>query len=120
MSLRAPRSLIGGALLLAVTLVASCGDDGDRGTDTDGPGAGMGRCADYDPQRNLYFGDLHVHTAFSFDAHAFGIRTLPDDAYRFARGESVLLPPLDADGVGTQRLALDRPLDFAAVTDHYV
>jgi hypothetical protein len=77
-----------------------------------------GRCADFDPLRNVYFGDLHVHTAFSFDSYVFDIRNTPADAYRFARGEPLALPPLDAAGEGTQTLRLARPLDFAAVTDH--
>ena len=37
---------------------------------------------------------------------------------RFARGEPVALPPLDANGNGTRTVRLERPLDFAAVTDH--
>jgi hypothetical protein len=75
-------------------------------------------CADRNPNRNLYFGDLHVHTRRSFDAWAYDVRTTPEEAYGFARGEAVLLPPLDADGVGTRVAKLERPLDFAAVTDH--
>ena len=42
----------------------------------------------------------------------------PDDAYRFARGAAIGLGPFDADGRGTRTTQLDRPLDFAAVTDH--
>ena len=63
-------------------------------------------CADHNPRRNLYWGDLHVHTAYSFDAWISDVRTDPAGAYRFARGEEV----------AGQRLP--RPLDFAAVTDH--
>lgn len=63
-------------------------------------------CADHEPRRNLYWGDLHVHTAYSFDAWISDVRTDPAGAYRFARGEQV---------AGQQ---LPRPLDFAAVTDH--
>lgn len=75
-------------------------------------------CADHNPLRNVYFGDLHVHTSNSFDAAINDVRNGPEDAYRFAKGEALTLPPLSADGVGTQTVQLDRPLDFAAVTDH--
>ncbi|HVM97482.1 MAG TPA: DUF3604 domain-containing protein [Candidatus Acidoferrales bacterium] len=75
-------------------------------------------CANNNPLRNVYFGDLHVHTTNSFDAHMFDVRTTPSQAYKFARGEAVALPPLDSDGNGTTTVHLERPLDFAAVTDH--
>ncbi len=75
-------------------------------------------CADTNALRNPYFGDLHVHTAYSFDAINNGVRSLPEDAYRFARGEAIDLPPYDDDGNATRTAQLDRPLDFAAVTDH--
>ena len=75
-------------------------------------------CADHDPLRKAYFGDLHVHTAFSFDAWTYDVRTSPADAYRFARGAPIKLAPLDAKGNGTTEVRIDRPLDFAAVTDH--
>ena len=75
-------------------------------------------CADHDPLRKLYFGDLHVHTSLSFDAWVFDVRTTPADAYRFAKGEPVGLPPLDAEGRPTRTVRLARPLDFVALTDH--
>jgi len=75
-------------------------------------------CADRNPTRNLYWGDLHVHTAWSFDAYISEVRVDPDQAYRFATGAPVDLPPLGPDGEGTRTVALGRPLDFAAVTDH--
>ncbi len=62
-------------------------------------------------QKHLYWGDLHVHTAYSLDAYAFGTLKTPAQAYAFARGEAMTLQ----DGSTAQ---LDRPLDFAAVTDH--
>ena len=61
--------------------------------------------------RSAFFGDLHVHTAYSFDAFAFGTVATPDDAYRFAQGEAVEHPA----GFEVQ---LRAPLDFYAVTDH--
>ena len=62
------------------------------------------------PLKNAYFGETHVHTAYSLDAYIGGARLTPDGAYRFAKGEEV--------DVGGQKLRLRRPLDWAAVTDH--
>jgi hypothetical protein len=45
-------------------------------------------------------------------------QTTPDDAYRFARGERLSLPPYDATGRSVRSLQIQRPLDFAVVSDH--
>ncbi len=63
------------------------------------------------PDRNAYFGDLHVHTGYSFDAYVFGNTTLPADAYRYAKGQALEHP-------SGFRMQLQQPLDFYAVTDH--
>ncbi len=60
---------------------------------------------------HVFWGDTHLHTAYSFDAGAFGARLLPDDAYKFARGQEVTA------SMG-QRARLSRPLDFLVVADH--
>lgn len=75
-------------------------------------------CNDYQAQRQVLFGDLHVHTKYSLDASTQGTRTSPADAYRFAKGEKIDVQPWRADGSAMRSLQLDRPLDFAAVTDH--
>ena len=61
--------------------------------------------------RNPYYGDLHVHTKYSFDAYVFGITASPDDAYRYAKGDGILHP------LGYE-MKLREPLDFYSVTDH--
>ncbi len=75
-------------------------------------------CRSYDPLRQPFFGDTHVHTAFSFDASTQDTRNTPRDAYRFARGEPMGIQPYDEDGNPLRTIRLARPIDFAAVTDH--
>ncbi|MHC4617020.1 MAG: DUF3604 domain-containing protein [Planctomycetota bacterium] len=59
----------------------------------------------------VYWGDTHLHTSYSVDAAAFGVKLGPEEAYRFARGEELV----SATG---QRVKLSRPLDFLVVADH--
>ena len=66
----------------------------------------------FNPTKNAYFGDLHVHTKNSFDAFIVGTRTSADDAYRFAQGEAI-------DNGAGELIQLSGPaLDFYGVTDH--
>jgi len=77
------------------------------------PALAATECDDYrEGQLNLYWGDLHVHTALSLDAYAFGTTADPGDAYAFARGQELTLPDKST------RIKLQRPLDFASVTEH--
>lgn len=80
--------------------------------DTESSAAGETRTAGYNEDRNAYFGDLHIHTRSSFDAYIFNVRRTADDAYRFARGETVTHPS------GFDMTIAGGPLDFYTVTDH--
>jgi len=62
------------------------------------------------PEKPLW-GDSHLHTTLSMDAGLFGNRLPPRDAYRFARGETVV------SSTG-QAVRLSRPLDWLVIADH--
>src|SRR5215471_7404586 len=55
------------------------------------PGLKKTPCRSRSATRNVYFGDLHVHTSYSFDAFGWGTRTDPVGAYAFAKGDSAIL-----------------------------
>jgi Protein of unknown function (DUF3604) len=38
-------------------------------------------------ERSPYFGELHVHTAWSLDAFVIASLAGPDEAFRYAKGE---------------------------------
>jgi len=63
------------------------------------------------PSKNAYYGDLHVHTEYSFDAYSFGTTATPYDAYRYAKGAPLIHPR-------GYKIQLKQALDFYAVTDH--
>lgn len=98
---------------LAVILLAACAPDSD-GTGPIEPGKAIAQQpAKIDPKsRRAFFGELHVHTQNSFDSYIFNNRVMPDDAYRFAKGEAIDHPS------GFKMQLPGPPLDFAAVTDH--
>ena len=76
------------------------------------------RCRNTTPLRQAFFGDLHVHTSLSSDAWNYDVRARPRDAYVYAFGGEIHLPAHRASGEETRVERIDRPLDFAAVTDH--
>ncbi len=63
--------------------------------------------------RQLLWGDTHLHTSYSTDAFMAGNRDAdPDTAYRLAKGEPVIHP------FNRTRVQLNRPLDFLVISDH--
>jgi hypothetical protein len=112
MTARIANLIISGA---AALLATACGVPEADSPSSRGAGAGTttaesrGAVAS-NPLREAYFGDTHVHTAYSLDAYIGGTRLQPSDAYRYARGEAI-----EVNGEVVQRR---RPLDFVAVTDH--
>ena len=82
------------------------------------PCRGLAETGSYSPYagedipREVYWGDLHVHSSWSVDAGNTGnVRVTPDLAYRFARGEEI-------SAHNGMRVRLRRPLDFFLLSDH--
>jgi len=109
------RSLIG--LLLLLFVVTTCSENSTTTSEvpqlssSSAPETTSTISSGYNTERNAYFGDLHVHTMYSFDAFIFGTTSSPDDAYEFAKGGTIIHP------AGFD-MSLDTPLDFYGVSDH--
>ena len=64
-------------------------------------------------QTQVYFGDTHLHTNYSFDAFLNNnFSADPDTAYRWAKGQPVIHP------YNRARVQINTPLDFLVVSDH--
>jgi hypothetical protein len=90
-----PRALVASAISLMASGIALAGD-------LPPPNA----------QKNAYFGAVHVHTNYSFDAFTNGALTGPAEAYQWAQGKAI------PGGGGGPDLKINTPLDFYAVSDH--
>jgi len=66
-----------------------------------------------DSPTELYWGDTHLHTSYSFDAFLNKNQSAdPDTAYRWAKGKAVIHP------YTRSRIQIETPLDFLVVSDH--
>ena len=67
--------------------------------------------------RQVYFGEQHLHTMESADAFSMGARNTQDDAYNYLKGK-----PVTKKGVGYARegqvVQRKTPYDWGATTDH--
>jgi hypothetical protein len=107
----------GDAASEATTNADATGSASSDAADDGATDAGPLECTDFNALKNPYFGDLHAHTSFSFDAYTFDTRNTPFDAYAFARGETLQVAGA-APGGGGPMTTIERPLDFLALTDH--
>jgi len=110
------------AILAATVVLSGCGRDEPEPTASPEPEAPVENApapvsfaeqeaaVPQNPLKDAYFGETHLHTGVSMDAFIGGNRLKPDDAYRFAKGEEMM--------VNGRMHRIKRPLDFCAVTDH--
>jgi hypothetical protein len=107
----AQRVLLAGCCAVASLLAVLAGAQEPAGDETQSPGASAEIAATPSPDRNAYFGELHIHSSWSIDAYVFGTRIGPEDATRYAMGQPVVHP-------GGFEVELAQPLDFTVVMDH--
>lgn len=96
-------------------LAAACTEQAEQAKAPSKPGDAISKLGPR-PQpnalKNVYFGDLHLHTRNSFDAYIFNVRASPDDAYTYAKGGTI------KHAAGFDLHLNSGPLDFLAITDH--
>jgi hypothetical protein len=111
--------LVASALITLGVLAAGCARNppeqkaaAETGTDQAAAAVAATDRPPANPERNVYFGDVHVHTGYSFDGFTNGSKTTPQDAYDWAKGKAIT-----GSGLGPE-IKIVTPLDFYAVSDH--
>ena len=88
------RKILASTLMIAVASLAAADDKSAAST-------------------QVYFGDTHLHSSYSFDAFLNNNHSAdPDTAYRWAKGQPVIHP------YNRARVQIQTPLDFLVVSDH--
>jgi len=100
------------ASLVAAAWLAGCSQQSPPASASAAATAAADARPPANPERNAYFGNVHVHTSYSFDAYTNGTRTTPDDAYAWAQGKEI-----SNSGFGG-KIQIQTPLDFYMVSDH--
>ena len=81
--------------LFSIAIVVSAINSGSL-VAQDVPGVAPSEKTNYSPYpaldfpNQVLFGDTHLHTSFSTDAGMLGNTIRPDEAYRYAKGETVV------------------------------
>jgi len=100
---------LAGVIVLALNACSRDSEPEDAQADA---GAAEAALPAPNPDRNAYFGNVHVHTGWSFDAFTNGSQTTPADAYAWAQGREIT-----NSGIGG-KIRIQTPLDFYMVSDH--
>ena len=114
MKLDYPRTRASLAFISVALALAACSKQAPPAAPSAAPAAPSAPAAALpppNPENNAYFGDVHVHTGWSFDALTNGSKTTPMDAYAWAQGKPIT-------GSGGPDMKITVPLDFYMVADH--
>ena len=104
------KNILGSLSLFCLVVLYGCtsGDDIVDYSNLTAEKSESSKTAGYSEDRNVYFGDLHVHTKHSLDAYLFGTTASPDDAYKYAKGDPIEHP------LGFE-MQLREPLDLSLI-----
>jgi hypothetical protein len=98
-------------VIILTVCLSACNNEGNQVKSTgDSTAVTVADSIPSNPEKNCYFGDLHLHTSLSCDAFLFGAKSFPENAYQYAMGE-------EQDYMGG-KVKRNAPLDFLAVTEH--
>jgi hypothetical protein len=114
MTLVSPRAAVTVGFVAVALALAGCAKSRPEAVSRTAPAASAAVAAPLpppNPENNVYFGDVHVHTGWSFDALTNGSKTTPMDAYAWAQGKPIT-------GSGGPDMKITVPLDFYMVSDH--